>query len=206
MILSESEKNRIKGLYGLVNESDATAPPPNESVLVAKKNPFKDNNVMDMISKDGRFIRYDKDLVDGDTFLVYDNDNLQQYFQKISDDFFNRNFLGKTIRYNVGDTDYTKKIEVKNKRNVYVNSILPSTLYGISELGFRYPSIYYDFRKDDIIGYPSDGLGSKKYEVSDETKNKLLQIFRGNKDKFLMSNVPDEYWELREVKREKTDF
>ena len=206
MILSESEKNRIKGLYGLVTEADASAPPPDESVLVAKKNPFKDKSIMDMVTKDGKFIRYDKDLVDGDTFLSYNSGNIKQYFQSIGEDFFNRNFLGKTIRYIENGTDYTKKLEEKNLYIIDDTSyITPKTLYGFRELGFKYPWITYDFNKDIVEGGRL-GFSGPEYDISEETKNKLLQIFRGNKDKFSMSNVPDEYFEIRKIQREKTDF
>ena len=208
MILSESEKNRIKGMYGLVTESES-APPPNESVLIAKKNPFKYDEY-----KDARRF-YNSELKDGDLFFKINDTKdfinfVYEYNKKMATDFV-KDLIGKKIRLEWRDgtdriyefidlkcvdgdyDDYQTSFDIKMKddKGEIVTSEMSMGRYGINMLGTK-TSKLDDFMKP--IG------------------NKLIKTnaVRHSVDAFLPSSklhlAPDEYFEIREIKREQTDF
>lgn len=86
MLLSESEKNTIRSLYGLVNEDETV--PPDESVLIANKNPFKYGEYL----TSRRF--YNQGLKEGDTFFVAKPTLTNYIEEKIKENFDN-----KTLRF-----------------------------------------------------------------------------------------------------------
>jgi len=188
MILSESEKNRIKGLYGLVTESEASAPPPDESVLVAKKNPFKDVKFKD-------FIRgYSPKLKDGELFTIF-----QPNKDKILSDI-NSKIYDKTIRL-LSDIKTDKIVKIPK-----------FTMISFDDL-YDYN---YQFNQNSISSLSSGQIhGDKIYVNSRYTPNRyfynndyydlpenLLKLFND----YIWHKLPDEYFEIRKIQREKTDF
>jgi len=213
MILSESEKNRIKGLYGLVTEAD-TAPPPDESVLIAKKNPFKYDEY-----KEARQL-YSNKLKDGDLFFkINDIDEFVNYSfthnKKIANEFV-KELVGKTIRLNYknGEDKIFEIIDIECTNGDFDGLSLYFNLKMKNEQG-------------DII---SDGLSFRysfgfiaQFENQKTTSDKIANFLESLVDKMIKTTgirrhtnaflpnsnldlVPDEYFEIREIKREKTDF
>jgi len=207
IVITEEEKQTIKRLY-------ESAPPPDESVLVTKKNPFNNKEYLDMLIVDNAdYLRkYNKDMVDGDIFLVYDKDKVDEYFELIADEIYDKHFRGKSIRYvdYKEDTDKTHKLSDSPRRyekhychmcvgKMYLNTTFS---YGVREIHFPKPRIkyYYDGDKFDTL-YPRN-----KATISDDTKNKLRKVFLTYKDRFHISKLPDEFFEIRKIVRTKTDF
>jgi hypothetical protein len=200
-IITEEEKNRIKLLYEV-------ALPPSESILVSKKNPYNDKSIMDMVTDDNnKFITYNSNLIDGDTFIVLDKGLIQKFFTNVGYNFLKQSFEGKTIRFLKDKQDLTTTLGGENAfmfKTAYTYE--PNNLYGVTKLGFQYPPITYNLLEDDIDTFVMDGFSGPYFTISEDTKNKLLPIFRANKDLFLLSKAPDEYFEIRKVQRVKTDF
>ena len=217
MILSESEKNRIKGLYGLVTEAE-TAPPPDESVLVAKKNPFKDKKFKDA------WQTYKSKMVDGDLFYVVDKTAIP----KLVEEFYNNNFKGKTFRagsYNEDDIfkfndfgeidmiDYyhpeqlifknlkTKEEDMKTKNGYDFHG------YYIFSAPSYLPKLEFKIN-DNYIGFMGKRQENQPYFsfyklIPENQINKFENMFKEN---LSVKNLPDEIFEIRKIQREKTDF
>jgi hypothetical protein len=215
MIINENEKNRIKSLYGLLTESA----PPEESVLVANKNPFKYEEY-----KNARKF-YSSNLKDGDLFFITKGtsgwkDGLTDYLSsKIKENFDN-----KTIRYKRLDdlsTDHigvlrSEYFDTTGNRSKLVLSLKeenPGTqcinfftlqlrdqsgktiigdIFFDSKEGFKYVSYYSQYQKKDI---------TFKVEVqsNDSIKTKVYSFSNWN-------TIPDEFFEIRKIQRQKTDF
>ena len=217
MILSESEKNRIKGLYGLVTEAD-TAPPPDESVLVAKKNPFSNSKYNDFLQP------YNSKMVDGDKFYVFNGFRNHYVKNTLFEDLEGKTFRykdriytytngnnymrdGVEITHISMDDDITK---VLRNENVIESVTLEIPDYmGLIGMGSIYENeIRLDFNSNMWTGWEEDRYDGRgkllKYKfdewmtkLKDYLIPKVTQIFKES---------PDKNWELRQVKRKKTDF
>lgn len=233
MILSESEKNRIKGLYGLVTEADASAPPPDESVLVAKKNPFNDEQFFKFIKN------YSSKMKDGDTFMVFDDSNLKSYLLKQ----VNQNLIGKELRmqgrgddkikkFDTNFTDLSMNTDMLDYMDYVNNSKGQLNQKGFNNIKNSFPffSIYtpiQDKFRWSIDNYannnPSkiliDGLDPLNISYSYHTGNpnypgtSWSSLDESNKKitDFLIplisyGSLPNEFFELRQIKRRETDF
>jgi len=191
MILSESEKDRIKGLYGLVTEADTSAPPPDESVLVEKKNPFNDVKFKD-------FIRgYSPELKDGDLFTIFKPDK-----DKILNDI-NSKIYGKTIRLYFSDYTTDKIVKIPKFTTISFNDLYGYN-YGSNKISIA--SLSSEQYNGDTIhvndrfkGYRPRYVHNKRFYDLPEN---LLKIFID----FIWNKLPDEYFEIRKIQREKTDF
>jgi hypothetical protein len=232
MILSESEKNRIKGLYGLVTEGDS-APPPNESILVSNKNPFKYSEY-----ESARRL-YNKDLVDGDLFfkgvevsgIWYSKIGKwleSQYYSLFSE------LDGKTLRLNSIDKIGTLVLyhhigtyEVNNKSNTTVTYWFKSKdskkegkiriqIDGNSSYESPYGggefNITDDLPKDLVNNIMNRFKKFKRYDevysliedFNSHPENEPYKRFDDHID--IMKMIPDNCFEIRKIQREKTDF
>jgi hypothetical protein len=208
MIISEQERSRIKSLYGLLTESA----PPNESVLVANKNPFKYSEY-----ESAQRI-YESSLNDGDMFFTI-NPTIKEYLKSIFLPTY-KSFIGKTIRIVNKDQilkvdGYTYPMDISLSSG-YSTKVTPfSDLYILFKYminGTLYPASYKP--SSDRIGLPEiGGFGNNSpFTKSDpEISNFLLQVGESIKSVYMdrLSNIqeiPDEYFEIRKIERQKTDF
>ena len=224
MILSESEKNRIRGLYGLVTEAD-TAPPPDESVLIAKKNPFNvSSEIYDKLIYDTRtgigglasvgegifFRTYNEKLKDGDYFLKYDRDCFVDFIwgeiKPVLD-----SLVGKNVRGNKDNFLYFEEVNVNDSyKNFIINNLFevkPGSVYA--------PTILNFYLKDDsdkthsFIYIPSRNTFKDHYGkgLSPDSEDKLLKFLSDELKPLLdIKKLPDSCFEIREIKRKQTDF
>jgi len=215
LIISETEKKNILSLY----ESTNDAPPPSESVLIDSKNPFKYPEYIN-----ARKV-YNSTMKDGDLFYQtkYEFEGFvkETLFKELYD-----SFVDKTIR--VESDDDILKIYRENINPIYYNHRSNNDI-NIGDITFYYKinkysfSIYYSKTKQgEKIGLtknsytnhltkeyvPSETVTKEKYgaiydallSISSELKTKYLEIFNNP------SVLPDEYFEIRKIQRQQTDF
>jgi len=195
IIISESEINHIRKLY-------ETAPPPSESVLVANKNPFKYTEYV--LAK--RF--YDKTLKDGDLFFTYGPE-----FNTYIKDEINSSFIGKTIRFNFNNTDNILTME---KLNYFSLKKLDGKVgtQCLSDVSF-YSTLNDDrvYKRQVTFKYNSPNKFSVDYyPYTVGSKNSVVKLV--NEQSFLntlfnitsWTKIPDEYFQIRKIQRQQTDF
>lgn len=228
MILSESEKNRIKGMYGLVTESES-APPPSESVLLMKKNPFNaPKEIYDRLTSlvsyiDGtrpknrekdKFNPYSKYLQDGDVFVVINGNCLQkkllETIKKGLSGIVGKRFRGSDDNfYIIGDKDRLDSKEISPIRVHMFNPMLKSVYFlpprVIIPLQDSESVLYYT-PQDGFDGLINNGRHTPNL-VDRETEQKLVNhLDQHIKPLLHRNNLPDDCFEIREIKREQTDF
>jgi hypothetical protein len=214
LIITEEEKNRIKLLY------EAT-PPPSESIFVINKNPFKGTDY------ENARVSYSSKLTDGDLFfkLICNEETYNKFVTTYNEDKWNpitKSLLNKTYRrsdtiFKIKDitidsfTDNGKfpqgTITIVNQDNGGTLTQNYKTFWGSFGGGLVYsvpgdyllPSenpVFDFFRKlysQSIIGITYEQMNNIRGLVSDETLSKL-------------SNLPDNFFEIRKIQRQKTDF
>ena len=210
MILSESEKNRIRGLYGLVTEAETT-PPPDESVLVDKKNPFNDRNFEKARQP------YRSSLKDGDLYVNIHTYKMGEFVKKQLSDLL----VGKTFRMvsddvimKFGDINFVGLInwDKMNWLDISLNGNIGQNINIIEK-------IYFDEVNDntfldyiELFTYKGNSgvnkmvgqyvKNQKRYDAGYGDMDKMDEILKP----FTLPNLPDEYFEIRKIQRKKTDF
>jgi hypothetical protein len=194
LVISESEKKEILSLY------EVTTPPPSESVLVAKKNPFK------YPEYESARREYSSDLKDGDMFYIAPNINEYhtEVFKKFTNEFLN-SLKNKTIKSN--DNIYTflgtSMSESVNSYDYEIGFIYIKSndgepefydVYHNSDTSTGKELLYFKSRNGRIIiSSPMlDDLFSKKYNEFKENHK--------------VESLPDELFEIRKIQRLQTDF
>jgi hypothetical protein len=212
MIISEQERSRIKSLYGLLSESV----PPEESVLVANKNPFKYDEHRNARKE------YSGSLKDGELFYVLDNsylENIKNEIEKKEKSFLS-NLIGKTLRYSVSDFQKNKEYEfmVGNRMggDEYKTMVCELTKVDDNNRSFlkckldngvvkNFDDCLTIFSTDGIYFDVVRGFGSSY--LSFDGVNKLYKNQIGvQKKKTDLVEIPDEYFEIRRIVRQKTNF
>jgi hypothetical protein len=191
LIISETEKKNILSLY----ESTNVVPSPSESILVANKNPFNDDEYISYRKS------YNKDLKNGDGFFVLDEKKYNKWVNSIAKQFL----IGKTINLK-SDSGDEKSISIP-----IFNSITPNLRGGnssLKELFFKNNTMTFSI----YIITDGSGLGQVKYYdikaneyyyLPQESKEKLFKIINEN---YTWDKVPDDFFELRKVQKKQTDF
>jgi hypothetical protein len=205
LLITEEEKNRIKSLY------ETTTPPPSESVLVANKNPF--GYLAENIVKDKTISEYKGNLKDGDLFFVIDEPKIKKW----AIDIINKNLKDKTIRlYDNNKED--KVITIPEFVKIGLNTYM---LYAPKDK-MNYCYTYAEISSHgDVISLSSNGE-IKTYRVGrrsfpDEHITTEANLYKtditttnsiGNMMKPILTwkMVPDEFFEIRKVEKQKTDF
>ena len=216
LIITEEEKKRIKSLY------EATILPPSESVLVANKNPFKYPEYASSRKL------YSPELKNGDTFYVLiKQNNIVSPYNEIINNLIEL-YQEKTIRYNDKILKVSMDLNEYSTNSLdedyfpYIAPIISGYIggnmeYNVSyrvkpnnyEISLNFPTRSWDsktqqFRDDSYYSTPSSQIESStkpedKFFVS--FKNDLLK----NLQPLKLENLPDEYFEIRKIERQKTD-
>jgi len=220
LIITEEEKNRIKLLYEV-------ATPPSESVLIATKNPFKDNEYVT-----ARRI-YSPKLQNGDLFFEIKNPTgykkfAGQHNSKMIQDFVNNNLIGKTFRsdnddaYRIDSLTMNENDMVSDYDSKFYESLITNTTTNESVKG-----------KMTILGYlennsvkstirfhmgvkQSNGLYHiepsklnqvyKQYVIDNGLQKTIDGFYVPSTDWLSINKIPDEYFEIRKIERQKTDY
>ena len=202
IIISESEKKNILSLY----ETNTATPPPSESVLIVNKNPFKYSEY------ESARQTYSSNLKDGDMFYMLDNFNFEFYKNNLIEGF-SINFLNglnnKTVR-DIGNgyddiITFYGPLELENRHS------LSNSLWNLGNMKLKYNDgvpkkgeVYLNFKSE---------LSDNNFELRFNNKsfNKINELF--NKQykesvvpKLKKENIPDEYFEIRKIQRQQTDF
>jgi hypothetical protein len=186
IIISESDRKHIKKLY-------ESAPPPSESILVANKNPFKYDEYIDARR------RYTKDLKDGDMFYQLNVNTYYRIQRKFETNFMN-DLMGKTIRNTSRDLIY-EFINFKFDYETFVTVRIDGEREP-SKVKFRF--IYQNSEPSKIQF--KESLLSDEFDfpqLNDMFIKKYNEIV---KPQLQLNNIPDEYFEIRQIKRQQTDF
>jgi hypothetical protein len=214
LIITEEDKTRIRKLY-------ETATPPSESILIAKLNPFKEQsyfNIPELPREKWETARrpYSSYLKDGDLFTVvsvYDENELEKF---VTNEFVT-NLQGKTIRIDdkiltFGSNIKIPYVSLNRFDKVLENQSFVNRVAIQSEETFRYEesNIKYFNLIDNTIESSSE---YKRYEKTtyydsppySEWQKSLMNTFKKISSE-MITKIPDEYFEIRQIKREKTDF
>jgi hypothetical protein len=193
MIISEQERSRIKSLYGLLAESVS----PDESVFIANENPFKEDTQYSRCRR-----HYDGYLKDGDCYTIY-KPNKDELLNKTKSKFEN-----KKIRLSNHDTIVTT-YSVNHINVIDFGTYNPKEDCTVKEIFFKLPSDKSNFVSSISNRISSDfsivvsvGATSSSGNWISGRVDSLSPLF----DEFKFKNLPDEYFEIRRIVRQKTDF
>lgn len=195
VIISESEKKNILSLY---EQSKFPIPPPKNSVLISKKNPYRYDELSNAKQS------YSTKLKDGDMFYILgilpDEYNKEKIREKINDEF-GKSLINKTIKDPTTNEVFTIK---KFYRNDYPkigrfelddgNMIDMVLNFNSDKSKYTTIRIYDTFDSYFIVPklseYYNDFLNERISEV----------------EKSEIKNIPDEYFEIRKIITPKSDF
>ena len=223
LIISETEKKNILSLY----ESTNVTPPPSESVLVANKNPFK------YPEYESARRTYSSYLKDGDMFYVTDNLKIMGFLiseiKKSGNDFV-KSLYNKTVRHNddifeilplskLNESEYSKNFGGSTTTHINLTPvILKNKNYSGETSSIAYETYTYtpkysihfteeDFNKNfyDIVFIKESDLSDGVAKISIENINYAWKKLLSSKYKNL-GMFPDEYFEIRKIQRQTTDF
>jgi hypothetical protein len=216
LIISETERKNILSLY----EATTVAPPPSESVLVVNKNPFKYPEY-----KLSRKL-YSTQLKDGDTFYILSKqNNIITSYNEIINNLI-KIYQEKSIRYNDEIVKISMKLNEYSSGKLdkdyfpYITALISGYIGGNKEYEISYlvepnnykillgyyrinyisTSPYYEMKKYFVV--PNEVSEDPVYKFFVSFKNDLLK----NLQPLKIENLPDEYFEIRKIQREKTDF
>ena len=194
LIISETEKKNILSLYEQVK---FPIPAPRESILIDNKNPYKHQEYINARQN------YSTKLENGSLFyiigLLPDNLNYEKVFKKIAFDFL-KSLIGKTIRVKNGDVYTFKDIIETNDDDIVAKMVVLknneksidwTVRYNGNRDGFKFYDWYDSY-------YDFDKINTLFIEYLNKNKNVL--------ENTNIKNIPDEYFEIRKVKRQQTDF
>ena len=193
LIISEEEQKHIKKLY----EAETT-PPPSESVLVVNKNPFKYNEYINA----RKF--YGSSLKDGELFFKK-TDGFNKYIQEE----LSKKIEGKTLRGMWNNRDVVIQINTlfvftKDDGVVGTQCVNSLKFNGLID-GSEQNSINYfinpgtEITFEQTLFYRSLGDATIKLVNPQSFKSVIFSVSNWNL-------IPDEYFEIRQIKREQTDF
>lgn len=195
LIITEEEKNNIRNLYEVKPTEQFSTPPPNESIFVIKKNPYKDSEYITARQT------YKGNLQNGLLFYILDTEKVKEWFLGI----LNNNLFNKSVRIFKDEDDKIINIPKLIYMTISPHSVRPdgNFTYGAEGNipGHTYNvNVYYDgiIRED----YARDKYSSPKTYSSQKIDN-IQKLFI---DYGLWSKIPDDFFSIHKIQREKTDF
>ena len=201
LIISETEKKNILSLYEATN----VVPPPSESVLVDNKNPFK------YPEYESARRTYSSDLKDGDMFYI-----LTGFSKFAAEQELNKNFrkglYNKTVR--IDDNIYTfLKTSINESTNFggggtislgSIEIIKNNDSPKFSSIKAKLDTTTNKFQV--FFVYDAASANSKSISIQSISDLYSQKYKEEVTDKSVVGNMPDEYFEIRKVQRQKTDF
>ena len=212
LIISESEKKKILSLYETSKKVLSISPPPSESELVIRKNPWRDSEYENA----RRF--YSPSLKDGELFSVIIGDdrllseillkNIQKLLNgkkiKEGDVFytFGNNINVESIGFRDisklgGDDSLIKEIKIK-----VPNDFRGVTFWETSSLTLNLIDNTYRYWSKEKYG---DEYDYTEYTAYEWIKN-IIDFIKGQTNSTTLKSLPDDFFEIRKIQREKTDF
>ncbi len=189
---------------------------PEESVLVAKKNPYKYEEF-----KDARR-RYLPSLKDGERFFEFDKELNEEFGENKIVDFYKTLLLNKTVRgnddktytikdikanYYPTDLEYAYPTVTRPPRyyfHLYLNFDDIGELGACATVGFDKPAANCEIIK--LTGSLAKLNVQEPYKEQIYVSDKLLQFLDENQPKFSRADYPDEGFEIRQIQKQNTDF
>lgn len=187
LIITESEKKHILSLY-------ESAPPPSESVLIANKNPFSETSLRYL---SGQTIgEYGGELKDGNLFYVLKRDLIKEWCLNL----VNKTLEGKEVRTFFGgylNTSGDKIVKISKFSEMWFPDVVLAPKDKDKLCFYK----CYDWVHFSLL---SDGTYTDHdYSTMSDTSNSILNAL---KPIVSWKKVPDEYFEIRKIQRQKTDF
>ena len=198
LIISETEKKNILSLYEKTN----VAPPPSESVLVVNKNPFKYNEYINA----RKF--YGSSLKDGELFFKK-TDGFNKYIQEE----LSKKIEGKTLRGMWNNRDVVIQINrlfvfTKDDGVVGTQCVHSMQFNGLIDSSEQ-DSINYFINPGSEITFEQTIFNGITLRSLGDATIKLVNPQSFKSVIFSVSNwnlIPDEYFEIRKIQRQTTDF
>ncbi len=209
LIITEEEKNRIKLLY-------EAAPPPSESIVVANKNPFKYDEYKNARKP------YSPELKDGDLFYTFDRKLTDEFGKNFIVNFYKPLLINKTIR-----TDNDKNVTIKDLSAWFYSYVLDKPQINENDSNMFKLYLLYGFGDGSCININTvskfvencpdqSGLSFLKgsgtlienpFHNLIKVNDKLLNFIKSNLPPIIQrSEYPDEYFQVKKIQRQKTDF
>jgi hypothetical protein len=212
LIISEIEKKEILSLYETVKKVLSISPPPSESEFVVRKNPWKNDEYLSA----RRF--YNPSLKNDDLFCVVVGDDNLLY--NILLENIKKNLNGKTIKendifYTFGKDISIERINFRDIKTLQPNDSLIESITIKVPKNFRGNVIWEtDNLTLDLIkntfSYWSKDIHTGKYDYTDYTSSgwmKNITDFVNNQtNSTTLKSLPDDFFEIRKIQRQKTDF
>jgi len=206
IVISESEKSHIRNLY-------ESSPPPSESVLLMKKNPYNlDKELYDKVMTGDYhepIRRYNSKMVDGDIFVNVNEQCIQDYLYNRLSPLF-KSLVGKTIRF---DDDTINRFDDKTMEKITKFSYFNLKNKEYVQILIDLPLSDYRHRLAYVPGYNNLsrlnpwGDVRKDTGLSPGTEKTIVDFFSKNLDPLLLTkDLPDECFEIRKIQRRQTDF
>jgi hypothetical protein len=193
-----------------------------ESVIVANKNPFRHEEF-----KDARR-EYNSSLKNGERFYVLDKSyikNIDEEISQIKKDFLS-NLKGKSLRYSLSDFEGTTYYEYmvgnlfSRGKDKFKNMICRLRFNDeINRVNFEcrlddntdytFENSLTSFKNDGIFWDVVPGFGTSYLSfngVNNLYKTQIANTIRDLEQKQVIQIIPDEFFEIREIKRENTDL
>jgi hypothetical protein len=211
IVISEEEKKHIKKLY------EAETIPPDESTFVIKTNPFNKKEYLNARQP------YSGELKNGDLYVNIDYSRLSEWVKRE----LSKLLVGKTIRFTqddvimkFGEIDNVFLYDIKDSGFKFISKHYPEKTNIILSIYFvtmndknfvhtiKLNYSTYGSQVEDIYGEYVKGDGREyiktnyQYKGSVNEFKKMLEILKP----FNLSNLPDEYFEIRRIERKPTDF
>jgi hypothetical protein len=217
-IISEEEKNHIRTLYeqGWVGQQNTS-----DYELIDKKNPFKYENL-----KNARKF-YDKTFnwsnttsKEGDQYYFYDKKKVDDYLSPILNSFYDKLLLNKSVRGKNDDVYVVKMTSPKLGVDQLIDSdrlfIILNLIYDKQGYGSRVSITNNEVENVQVsdvarkvnqqinkkTGLNSTEMFTNNVDVSD----KLLNFLKKNLPPIKKEEIPDEFFEIRQIKKRQTDF
>jgi len=196
VIISESEKKNILSLYEQIK---FPIPPPKNSILIYKKNPYKYDELSNARQS------YSTKLKDGDMFyilgLLPDEYNEEKIINKMNDEF-GKSLINKTIK------DPTTN-EVFTIKEYYPGNYPKIGQFKLDNNSLISMDLIFNQGKGNNVTikiYESIGTFYIIPKLSEYYNDNFLDKLISNLEKSNIKNIPDEYFEIRKILIPQSDF
>jgi hypothetical protein len=192
IIITEIEKNTIRLMY------EDTKTPPSESILIANKNPFSDasKNILE-----GKIItEYNSNLKDGSLFYELDELKINDWALNI----LNELFYGKKVRvYYDGLTNSDEVLTIGKFTEITLKSYDRKKDNLVFDVAKTPNSMDSGFANGNTELYENGQIVLRNYGSSADSSRNMMITMYGS---LMWSKVPDEFFQIRKIQRDKTDY